>query len=109
MLINFFHGLRNAGVPVTIKELLDLVGCLEQRVAFADVDDFYFLSRAVLVKDEKYFDRFDRAFGAYFKDLETIDDVIEALIPEDWLRAEFMKQLSDEEKARSSRSAVSTS
>jgi hypothetical protein len=100
VLINFFHGLRNAGVPVTIKELLDLVGCLEQRVAFADVDDFYFLSRAVLVKDEKYFDRFDRAFGAYFKDLESLDDIIEVLIPEDWLRAEFLKQLSEEEKAK---------
>ena len=88
------------GVPVTIKELLDLMAALEARLAFADVDSFYFLSRAVLVKDEKYFDRFDQAFGAYFKDLESIDDIIEVLIPEDWLRNEFLKQLSEEENAR---------
>ncbi len=100
MLINFFQGLRNAGVPVTIRELLDLLNALEQRLAFADIDAFYFLSRAVLVKDEKYFDRFDRAFSAYFKDLENFDDVLEVLIPEDWLRSEFMKNLSEEDKAR---------
>ena len=53
-----------------------------------------------LVKDEKYYDRFDRAFGAYFKDLQSLDDILEALIPEDWLRADFIKQLSDEDKAK---------
>ena len=100
MLINFFQGLRDAGVPVTTRELLDLFEGLEQHIVFADLDTFYFFSRTCLVKDEKYFDRFDRAFSAHFKELESLDGVIEALIPDDWLRNEFMKQLSDEEKAK---------
>ena len=100
MLINFFNALRKAGVPVSLKELMDLLACLQQHLVFADMDEFYFLARAVMVKDEKYFDRFDRAFGVYFKDLQDLDDVLETLIPEDWLRKEFERQLSDEDKAR---------
>lgn len=100
MLINFFQGLKDAGVPVTPRELLDLLQAMQARLAFVDIDEFYNLSRAVLVKDEKYYDRFDRAFGLHFRDLEVLDDVIEALIPDDWLRSEFMKQLTDEEKAK---------
>jgi len=100
MLVNFFQGLRDAGVPVTTRELLDLLEGLQRHVVFGSVDDFYYFSRACMVKDEKYFDRFDRAFGAHFEGLEVLDDVIEALIPDEWLRAEFMKQLSDEEKAK---------
>ena len=100
MLINFFHGLRDAGIPVTTRELLDLMEGLKKNVAFCDIDDFYFFSRACMVKDEKYFDRFDRAFGLHFKELEALDDIIEALIPDDWLRSEFMKNLSEEEKAQ---------
>lgn len=99
MLITFFQVLRNAGIPVSLKELMDLLEALNSHVVFADMDNFYVLSRACLVKDEKYFDKFDRAFGAYFKDLQSLDGVIEALIPDDWLRTEFLKQLSDEEKA----------
>jgi uncharacterized protein len=100
MLVNFFHGLRDAGVPVTTRELLDLLAGMKAHVAFGSIDDFYYFSRTCLVKDEKYFDRFDRAFGLHFKDLEALDDVIEAMIPDDWLRAEFMKQLSEEDKAK---------
>lgn len=100
MLVNFFYGLRNAGLPVSINELLVLLEALEKKLAFGSIDDFYLLSRTLLVKDEKYFDRFDRAFGAYFRELESVDDIIEALIPDDWLRAEFLKDLSDEEKAK---------
>jgi uncharacterized protein len=100
MLINFFHGLRNGGVPVSIREYLDLLAGLRERLVFADVDNFYYLSRALLVKDEKYFDKFDRAFAAYFKDIATLDDIISALIPDDWLRREFERFLSDEEKAK---------
>lgn len=100
MLVNFFHVLKDTGVPVTPRELLDLLEAMEQRLAFADMDDFYALSRAILVKDEKYYDRFDRAFGLHFQDLEALDDVIEAMIPDDWLRSEFMKQLSEEDKAK---------
>ena len=100
MLVQFFYGLRNAGVPVSIRELLDLMAGLEARLAFMDVDEFYQLARVCMVKDEKYYDRFDKAFAAYFNELSTLDDVIEALIPDDWLRTEFLKQLSDEEKAK---------
>ena len=100
MLIQFFLTLKRAGLPVSIKELLDLLAALEKRLAFCDIDEFYALSRLVMVKDEKYYDKFDRAFGFYFKDLETLDDVIEAMIPDDWLRTEFLKQLSEEEKEK---------
>jgi len=100
MLINFFYGLRKFGVPVTIKELLDLLSALQSQLIFASIDDFYFLSRTVLVKDEKYFDRFDVAFGQYFKDMQTFEDIMQAMIPDDWLRAEFEKSLSEEEKAK---------
>ncbi|MFY9334342.1 MAG: VWA domain-containing protein [Porticoccaceae bacterium] len=100
MLINFFYTLKRANVPVSIKELLDLLTAMEKNIAFGSIDDFYLLSRTCLVKDEKYYDRFDRAFGAYFKNLENIDDIIQALIPEDWLRKEFEKHLSDKEKAK---------
>ena len=100
MLINFFKGLRDAGIPVTTRELLDLFEGLKQHLVFADSETFYYFSRTCLVKDEKYFDRFDRAFSAHFKELETLDAVIEAIIPDDWLRNEFLKSLSDEDKAK---------
>ncbi|MFT4919039.1 MAG: hypothetical protein ACI8RU_001657 [Zhongshania aliphaticivorans] len=100
MLVQFFLSLRNAGVPVTIRELLDLLAGLQARLAFVDVDEFYQLARLCMVKDEKYYDRFDKAFGRYFSDLSSLDDIIEAMIPDDWLRKEFLKQLSEEEKAK---------
>ena len=100
MLINFFQGLRDAGIPVTTRELLDLLEGLKQHLVFADSETFYYFSRTCLVKDEKYFDRFDRAFSAHFKELETLDAVIEAIIHDDWLRNEFLKSLSDEDKAK---------
>jgi len=86
-------------VPVSLKEHLTLLEALESGLAFANVDDFYLLARTCMVKDEKYYDKFDRAFGAYFQDIESFDDLVEAMIPDEWLRKEFMKQLSDEEKA----------
>lgn len=100
MLLNFFYSLKRLGVPVTPKEHLVLLEAMQANLAFADVQSFYHLSRMCLVKDEKYYDRFDRAFSAYFEALESIDDIINALIPDDWLRAEFLKSLSDEEKAQ---------
>ncbi|TQV74831.1 VWA domain-containing protein [Aliikangiella marina] len=99
MLIDFFYTLRKLGLPVSVKELLHLLEAMQKRLAFCDLDEFYLLARLCMVKDEKYFDRFDKAFGAYFNELQNIDDLLEALIPEDWLRAEFMKQLSEAEKA----------
>ena len=100
MLVNFFQALKDGGVPVTPRELLDLLAVMNKQLVFGSIDDFYNLSRAVMVKDEKYYDRFDRAFGLHFRDLEGVDDVIEALIPDDWLRSEFVKQLSEEDKAK---------
>jgi len=85
---------------VSIKEYLIMLEALNARIAFASVDDFYLLSRTCLVKDEKYFDRFDRAFSAWFNEMESIDDVINALIPEEWLRAAVEKYLSEEDKAK---------
>ncbi|TXI30899.1 MAG: VWA domain-containing protein, partial [Aquipseudomonas alcaligenes] len=73
---------------------------MQQRVIGPSLDDFYVLSRASLVKDERHFDKFDRAFGAYFKGLENLNEHIEALIPEEWLRKEFERHLSEEEKAQ---------
>ncbi len=86
MLLNLFNEMRAAKVPVSVRELLDLLNALQQRVVFADMDAFYYLARAILVKDERHFDKFDRAFSAYFKGLENLDRHLEALIPEDWLR-----------------------
>lgn len=100
MLVQFFLGLKNSGIPVTTRELLDVLEGLQQRLAFMDVDEFYQLARLCMVKDEKYYDRFDLAFARYFSELSDLDDIIEAMIPDDWLRREFMKQLSDEEKAQ---------
>lgn len=100
MLLNFFDTLRNQGLPVTIGELSDLITALEHNLAFADMEEFYYLSRACMVKDEKNYDKFDRAFKAHFTELEQLEDFIEALIPEEWLRNEFMKTLTDEEKAQ---------
>lgn len=98
MLINFFYGLKQARVPVSIKEHLILLEALGKGLGFGSVDDFYLLSRTVLVKDEKYFDRFDKAFGAYFNGLANVEDIIDTLIPDDWVKSEFLKSLTDEEK-----------
>ncbi len=98
MLINFFSELKRAKVPVSLTELLTLVEAIEKNLAFGSVDDFYLLSRTVLVKDEKYYDRFDLAFKTYFEGIQSIEDVIDKLIPEEWIRSEFVKTLTDEER-----------
>ena len=98
MFINFFFGLKNAGIPVTIRELLDLIAALKSHLVFANLDDFYVLSRAIMVKDEKYYDKFDRAFALYFKNLESFDDILSTLIPDEWLKKEFERYLSQEDK-----------
>ncbi len=97
MLINFFLTLRKYKVPVTIRELLDVLSAMEQKLVYADVDDFYLLSRTCLVKDEKNYDKFDRAFSAYFKGLEDLHGMLQSLIPDEWLRREFEKSLTPEE------------
>lgn len=100
MLLNLFTEMRAAKVPVSLRELLDLIDALKHNVVFADMDEFYFLARAILVKDERHFDKFDRAFSAYFEGLQNLDQHLEALIPEEWLRKEFERSLSDEERAQ---------
>ncbi len=100
MLIDFFNTLRRAQIPVSLNELLVLIEALKRQIAFASIDDFYLLSRTCLIKDEKHFDRFDRAFGHYFKGIEALNLFPDNNIPEDWLRSEFLKNLSDEEKAQ---------
>lgn len=104
MLIDFFLGLKQAGLPVSVKEYLMLCEAMEKGVAHGSVDDFYYLSRACLVKDETNFDRFDRAFAAYFKGVESLDAALAKLatqaIPEEWLRKLAEKVLTDEEKAQ---------
>ena len=97
MLINFFLTLRKYKVPVTIRELMDLLNGLKYQLVYANIDDFYLLSRTALVKDEKNYDKFDRAFSAYFKGLEDLHGLLESLIPDEWLRHEFEKSLSAEE------------
>nr|WP_297458755.1 VWA domain-containing protein [uncultured Halomonas sp.] len=100
MFLGLFDTVKRAGVPVSLRELLDLHAAVERGVTFADSDEFYRLARLVMVKDERYYDRFDRAFAAWFDGIENLDAAIEALIPDDWLRREFERSLSDEEKAR---------
>lgn len=100
MLLGLFQAARSAGVPVSLRELLDLHAALDARLVFADTDALYQLARVTWVKDERHFDRFDRAFGAWLNGVAAAPDPIDALIPEDWLRRDFMRTLSDEEKAR---------
>ena len=100
MLIDFFSTLRKAQIPVSINELLTLLEALKQKVVFADLDEFYILARVCLIKDEKYFDRYDQAFAYYFKGIEVLELFPSSEIPEDWLKKEFIKQLSDEDKAQ---------
>ncbi|HCD28142.1 MAG TPA: hypothetical protein DER02_11520 [Gammaproteobacteria bacterium] len=97
MLINFFLTLRKYKLPVTIRELMDLLAGLQNHLVYANVDDFYLLSRTALVKDEKNYDKFDRAFSAYFKGLDDLQGLLESLIPDEWLRHEFEKSLSAED------------
>ncbi len=97
MLINFFLTLRKYKVPVTTRELMDLLRGLKYELVYANVDDFYLLSRTALVKDEKNYDKFDRAFSAYFKGLDDLTGLLESLIPDEWLRREFEKSLSPED------------
>ena len=97
MLINFFLTLRKYKVPVTIRELLDLLTALQNRLVYSNIDDFYLLTRTCMVKDEKNYDKFDRAFAAYFKGLEDLHGMLESLIPDEWLRREFEKSLTPEE------------
>jgi uncharacterized protein with von Willebrand factor type A (vWA) domain len=96
--MRFFTELREAKVPVTLKEYLMLMEALDQDVIDRRVEDFYYLSRSALVKDEKNLDKFDRVFGHVFKGLEMVGDDVTSEIPAEWLKALTEKFLTDEEK-----------
>ena len=100
MLTRFFFTLREAGVPVTLTEHLSLLQALEARVAEYDVDQFYWLARTALVKDEKHFDRFDKAFAAHFRGIEQAFAKLGGEIPADWLRKALERDFTEEEKAQ---------
>lgn len=99
MFIDFFLTLKKHNVPCSLRELLDLIALLKKGVIFADVEAFYDLAKIVMVKDEVHYDKYDRAFAEYFKGIEQID-VFDKILPEDWLRKEFEKHLSEEEKEK---------
>ncbi len=100
MFTTFFHELKRAGLPVTLKEYLTLLEGLDADLPGRRVDDFYYLARACLIKDERNLDRFDRVFGHVFKGLAALEEGMQAEIPEDWLRLISELHLSEEDKQR---------
>ncbi|WP_020201395.1 MULTISPECIES: vWA domain-containing protein [Cupriavidus] len=99
MLIDFFFSLRHAKLPVSVKEYLTMLEALKAGVISPSIDEFYYLSRMALVKDEKHFDKFDQTFAAYFKGVENLVDW-KSDIPLDWLQKTLERELSAEEKAK---------
>ncbi|MGQ0793502.1 MAG: vWA domain-containing protein [Deltaproteobacteria bacterium] len=98
MFIDFFLLLRRDGLPVTVREYLDLLKALDKSVISYNVDDFYYLSRSALVKHEQFLDRFDKLFGVFFKGVQTIDSAEFLKIPEQWLQRGFERVLREEDK-----------
>lgn len=98
MLIQFFLNLKDAKIPVSVREFLTLLEALKVSVINPSIDEFYQLSRMTLVKDEQYFDRFDQVFGSYFQGAEQIITLLPD-IPLEWLEKKLQRVLSDEEKA----------
>ncbi len=100
MLTKFFAELRSARLPVSVKEYLALLEAMEAGCASGKVEDFYYLARLTLIKDERHFDRFDQVFGHVFNGLDLMSEAVTAEIPEEWLRAVSALYLTDEEKAK---------
>jgi len=100
MLFGFFLTLRAAGLKPGLGEFLALLEALREHVIMFSLDDFYVLGRTILVKDESQFDRYDRAFSAYFKGVDKVFEGFDKAIPDEWLRAEALKLLSEEERAK---------
>ena len=98
MLIDFFHALRAARLPVSVTEYLSLLEALRARVVDGSVDDFYHLARLTLVKDEALYDRYDRAFAAYFRGVVERADFAQEL-PLEWLRKRLELELTPEQRA----------
>ena len=100
MLVNFFFELRQGGVPVTVTEFLVLLEALRERVAWVSAQDFYYLARLCLVKDERHYDRFDRVFAEFFEGAEKLFQQFVAQVPEEWLKALGERILSEDEKRK---------
>src|SRR5690606_22617196 len=100
MFVHFFHELKKANIPVSLREYLMLLEAMDADVIDRKVEDFYYLSRSSLVKDERNLDKFDQVFGHVFKGLDLMSDTQTAQIPEEWLRALTEKFLTEEEKAQ---------
>jgi uncharacterized protein with von Willebrand factor type A (vWA) domain len=100
MLIRFFYALREAGLPVSLTEFLSLLAALEARIAFCSAEEFYWLARMALVKDERFFDRFDRVFAEYFDGAEKAFEKLVASVPAEWLRSLGERLLTPEERAK---------
>ena len=100
MLIRFFTDLRAGGVPVSLPEFLSLLEALEARLAALSPEDFYYLARLALVKDERHFDRFDRVFAEHFAGAEKVFEKIAAELPAEWLRQITERLLTEEEKRK---------
>jgi uncharacterized protein with von Willebrand factor type A (vWA) domain len=100
VLVNFFFELRKGGVPVTVTEFLTLLEALRAGVAWASAQEFYYLARLTLVKDERHYDRFDRVFAEVFNGAEKSFQQLAASVPDEWLRSLAARTLSEEERKR---------
>src|SRR5882724_6138588 len=101
MFVTFFNELKAAGVPVTLREYLTLMEAMEHDLASRRVEDFYYLSRAALIKDERNLDKFDLVFGHVFKGLDLLSDAVVVDIPAEWLKKLAEKYLTEEERTMS--------
>jgi len=100
MLVNFYYMLRQAGLPTSVTEYLTLLEALDARLGVLSVDEFYYLTRSALVKDEGLFDRFDQVFAAHFQGAESLFEKLVGDVPDEWLRLQQELFLTDEEKAK---------
>src|ERR1700689_1469227 len=101
MLVKFFFLLRKTGVPVSITELVTLLEALKAGLGDLSAERFYYLARTCLVKDEKFYDRYDRAFAAHFKGVEDAFALLQRQLPPDWVGKMTARQITGEEKAES--------
>ena len=100
MFVNFFFEVKKAGIPTSLREYLTLLEAMEAKVIEFSIDDFYYLSRSAMVKDERHIDKFDRVFGHVFKGLEPVEGEEEVELPEEWLRKMAELYLTEEERQK---------